>query len=93
MDPLSEQPPVLGAPVEPPADVWANAIAGAFESTADGHELEAHLPGTYHEPPDSAWVDDFETHEQTEAPGDILTDEFDTPDTGGALPGDPGSSP
>jgi hypothetical protein len=93
VDELSEQPPVLGSPVDPPADVWANAIAGALESAADGGELAVLLPDADPEPPESAWADDFGTHEPTEAPDAVLTDEVDTPATGGELPDDPGFTP
>lgn len=98
MDELSEQPPVLGTPVEPPADVWANAIAGALESTVDGGELAVLLPDAEVGPPepvgaDDPWADDPWTHEPPDAPGALLTDEADPPATGGELPDDPGSLP
>ena len=49
MDPMSsdagqDESPVLGPPVEPPADVWANALAGALHDPRSPDELADLLP-------------------------------------------------
>ena len=36
--------PVLGAPVEPPADVWADALSGALEESRHPAELALLIP-------------------------------------------------
>jgi hypothetical protein len=60
--------PVLGPPIEPPADVWAATVSGAVDDRRSGAELAALVPGFGYAPDGSAAA--AEAGEEPHGPAD-----------------------
>ena len=90
--------PVLGAPVDPPEDVWLSALSGALDDPRSPEELGHLIPSDDELSPvplDDADQEDHHDDDHTDLSGDWSgdpTDQDDTADDPGDSWDDPSSS-